>query len=173
MLFMGAWAVLLARLSGQEEVVVGMPVANRRRAEIEGLIGLFVNTLAVRVDTSGEPDVATLLARIKARVVAAQDHQDLPFDLRPPRSLAHSPLFQASLTWDGSQGLDLQLGDLQLEPLDEQAAFAKFDLALSVGDSADHFRCIVEYATALFDRGTVERYLGYLGAAWSPTARRR
>ncbi|RML73980.1 hypothetical protein APX70_05709, partial [Pseudomonas syringae pv. maculicola] len=73
----------------------------------------------------------TLLARIKARVVAAQDHQDLPFEqvverLRPPRSLAHSPLFQASLTWDGSQGLDLQLGDLQLEPLDEQAAFAKF-----------------------------------------------
>ncbi|KTC01815.1 non-ribosomal peptide synthetase [Pseudomonas syringae] len=169
MLFMGAWAVLLSRLSGQEEVVVGMPVANRRRAEIEGLIGLFVNTLAVRVDTSGEPDAVTLLARIKARVVAAQDHQDLPFEqvverLRPPRSLAHSPLFQASLTWDGSQGLDLQLGDLQLEPLDEQAAFAKFDLALSVGDSAEHFRCIVEYATALFDRSTVERYLGYLEA---------
>ncbi|MCF5572459.1 amino acid adenylation domain-containing protein [Pseudomonas syringae] len=169
MLFMGAWAVLLARLSGQEEVVVGMPVANRRRAEIEGLIGLFVNTLAVRIDTSDEPDAVTLLARIKARVVEAQDHQDLPFEqvverLRPPRSLAHSPLFQASLTWDGSQGLDLQLGDLLLEPLEEQAAFAKFDLALSVGDSADHFRCIVEYATALFDRGTVERYLGYLEA---------
>ncbi|OUM08507.1 non-ribosomal peptide synthetase [Pseudomonas syringae] len=169
MVFMGAWAVLLARLSGQEEVVVGMPVANRRRADIEGLIGLFVNTLAVRVDTSGEPDVMTLLARIKARVVEAQDHQDLPFEqvverLRPPRSLAHSPLFQASLTWDGSQGLDLQLGDLQLEPLEEQAAFAKFDLALSVSDSTDHFRCIVEYATALFDRSTVERHLGYLEA---------
>nr|UXB94867.1 non ribosomal peptide synthetase [Pseudomonas syringae] len=169
MLFMGAWAVLLARLSGQEEVVVGMPVANRRRAEIEGLIGLFVNTLAVRVDTSGEPDAIALLARIKARVVDAQDHQDLPFEqvverLRPPRSLAHSPLFQASLTWDGSQGLDLQLGDLLLEPLEEQAAFAKFDLALSVSDSADNFRCIVEYATALFDRSTVERHLGYLEA---------
>ncbi|WP_370683506.1 amino acid adenylation domain-containing protein [Pseudomonas syringae pv. atrofaciens] len=169
MLFMGAWAVLLARLSGQEEVVVGMPVANRRRAEIEGLIGLFVNTLAVRVDTSGEPDVVTLLERIKARVVEAQDHQDLPFEqvverLRPPRSLAHSPLFQASLTWDGSQGLGLQLGDMQLEPLDEQAAFAKFDLALSVSDGPDHFRCIVEYATALFDHGTIERHLGYLEA---------
>ncbi|MCF5284515.1 AMP-binding protein, partial [Pseudomonas syringae] len=169
MLFMGAWAVLLARLSGQEEVVVGMPVANRRRAEIEGLIGLFVNTLAVRVDTSGEPDVVTLLERIKARVVEAQDHQDLPFEqvverLRPPRSLAHSPLFQASLTWDGSQGLELQLGDMQLEPLDEQAAFAKFDLALSVSDGPDHFRCIVEYATALFDHGTIERHLNYLEA---------
>ncbi|WP_057407755.1 non-ribosomal peptide synthetase [Pseudomonas amygdali] len=169
MLFMGAWAALLTRLSGQEEVVVGMPVANRRHAEIEGLIGLFVNTLAVRVDTSGEPDAVTLLARIKARVVAAQDHQDLPFEqvverLRPPRSLSHSPLFQASLTWDGSQGLDLQLGDMHLEPLEEQAAFAKFDLALSVGDSADGFRCIVEYATALFDRSTIERYLGYLEA---------
>ncbi|WP_122386926.1 non-ribosomal peptide synthetase [Pseudomonas syringae group genomosp. 7] len=169
MLFMSAWAVLLARLSGQEEVVVGMPVANRRHAEIEGLIGLFVNTLAVRVDTSGEPDVLTLLNRIKARVVAAQDHQDLPFEqvverLRPPRSLAHSPLFQASLNWDASQGLELQLGEVHLEPLEEQPAFAKFDLALSVGDSADTFRCIVEYATALFDRSTIERYLGYLQA---------
>ncbi|WP_163830583.1 condensation domain-containing protein, partial [Pseudomonas viridiflava] len=67
MLFMGAWAVLLARLSGQSEVVIGMPVANRRRSEVEELIGLFVNTLAVRIDTSGEPDVSTLLARIKSQ----------------------------------------------------------------------------------------------------------
>ncbi|WP_122860145.1 non-ribosomal peptide synthetase, partial [Pseudomonas viridiflava] len=135
MLFMGAWAVLLARLSGQSEVVIGMPVANRRRSEVEELIGLFVNTLAVRIDTSGEPDVSTLLARIKSQVIQAQEHQDLPFEqvverLRPPRSLAHSPLFQASLAWDGSQGLGLQLGDLHLQPLSEQPTFAKFDLTL-------------------------------------------
>ncbi|TWE07133.1 arthrofactin-type cyclic lipopeptide synthetase C [Pseudomonas sp. AG1028] len=166
MLFMSAWAVLLARLSGQHEVVIGMPVANRRRAEIEGLIGLFVNTLAVRVDTSGAPDVATLLARVKNRVIEAQANQDLPFEqvvehVRPPRSLAHSPLFQVSLAWDGSQGAPLQLGDLQLEALGEQPTFAKFDLTLSVSDGAEGFTCMLDYATALFDSATVERYAGY------------
>ncbi|WP_122744690.1 non-ribosomal peptide synthetase, partial [Pseudomonas viridiflava] len=167
MLFMGAWAVLLARLSGQSEVVIGMPVANRRRSEVEELIGLFVNTLAVRIDTSGEPDVSTLLARIKSQVIQAQEHQDLPFEqvverLRPPRSLAHSPLFQASLAWDGSQGLGLQLGDLHLQPLSEQPTFAKFDLTLSMGETDEGFGGVVDYATALFDESTVVRYVGYL-----------
>ncbi|WP_122815435.1 non-ribosomal peptide synthetase, partial [Pseudomonas viridiflava] len=167
MLFMGAWAVLLARLSGQSEVVIGMPVANRRRSEVEELIGLFVNTLAVRIDTSGEPDVSTLLARIKSQVIQAQEHQDLPFEqvverLRPPRSLAHSPLFQASLAWDGSQGLGLQLGDLHLQPLSDQPTFAKFDLTLSMGETDEGFGGVVDYATALFDESTVARYVGYL-----------
>ncbi|WP_354676164.1 amino acid adenylation domain-containing protein [Pseudomonas syringae] len=167
MLFMGAWAVLLARLSGQSEVVIGMPVANRRHSEVEGLIGLFVNTLAVRIDTSAEPDVSTLLARIKSQVIQAQEHQDLPFEqvverLKPPRSLAHSPLFQASLAWDGSQGLELQLGDLHLQPLSEQPTFAKFDLTLSMGETAEGFGGVVDYATALFDEATVVRYVGYL-----------
>ncbi|MCQ9473759.1 amino acid adenylation domain-containing protein, partial [Pseudomonas alliivorans] len=167
MLFMGAWAVLLARLSGQSEVVIGMPVANRRRSEVEELIGLFVNTLAVRIDTSGEPDVSTLLARIKSQVIQAQEHQDLPFEqvverLRPPRSLAHSPLFQASLAWDGSQGLGLQLGDLHLQPLSDQPTFAKFDLTLSMSETNEGFAGVVDYATALFDESTVARYVGYL-----------
>ncbi|MBX8615752.1 amino acid adenylation domain-containing protein [Pseudomonas cichorii] len=167
MLFMGAWSVLLARLSGQDEVVIGTPVANRRRAEVEGLIGLFVNTLAVRVDTSGEPDVTELLARIKTRVLEAQEHQDLPFEqvverLRPPRSLAHSPLFQTSLAWDGSQGLELHLGDLRLEPLGDQPTFAKFDLTLSMGETEEGFAGALDYATALFDAATAERYVSYL-----------
>ncbi|WP_122446345.1 non-ribosomal peptide synthetase, partial [Pseudomonas viridiflava] len=167
MLFMGAWAVLLARLSGQSEVVIGMPVANRRRSEVEELIGLFVNTLAVRIDTSGEPDASTLLAHIKSQVIQAQEHQDLPFEqvverLRPPRSLAHSPLFQASLAWDGSQGLGLQLGDLHLQPLSDQPTFAKFDLTLSMGETDEGFGGVVDYATALFDESTVVRYVGYL-----------
>ncbi|MBP0943701.1 non-ribosomal peptide synthetase, partial [Pseudomonas alliivorans] len=167
MLFMGAWAVLLARLSGQSEVVIGMPVANRRRSEVEELIGLFVNTLAVRIDISGEPDVSTLLARIKSQVIQAQEHQDLPFEqvverLRPPRSLAHSPLFQASLAWDGSQGLGLQLGDLHLQPLSDQPTFAKFDLTLSMSETNEGFAGVVDYATALFDESTVARYVGYL-----------
>ncbi|RMQ40246.1 Non-ribosomal peptide synthetase SyfB, partial [Pseudomonas cichorii] len=167
MLFMGGWSLLLARLSGQDEVVIGTPVANRRRAEIEGLIGLFVNTLAVRIDTSGEPDVTALLAQIKTRVLQAQEHQDLPFEqvverLRPPRSLAHSPLFQTSLAWDGSQGLELHLGELLLEPLGDQPTFAKFDLTLSMGETEQGFAGAVDYATALFDEATVKRYVAYL-----------
>ena len=167
MLFMGAWAVLLGRLAGQTEVVIGMPVANRRRAEVENMIGLFVNTLAVRIDTAGEPDLTSLLAQVRRRVIEAQQHQDMPFEqvverLRPPRSLAHSPLFQVSLAWDGSQGTELRLPGLQVEPLREQPTFAKFDLTLSMAERADGFVGALDYATALFDQATIERHLGYL-----------
>src|SRR5215213_11658900 len=80
MTLLAAWAALLARLSGQDDVVVGTPSANRGRAEIEGLIGFFVNTLALRVDLSGSPTVAELLGRVKARALEAQHHQDIPFE---------------------------------------------------------------------------------------------
>ena len=100
MTLLAGWALLLARLSGQDEVVIGTPTANRGREEIEGLIGFFVNTLALRIDLSGSPTVTELLARVKDRALAAQAHQDIPFEqvveiLKPPRSLAHAPLFQA------------------------------------------------------------------------------
>ncbi|MBW4968357.1 hypothetical protein KZZ04_18665, partial [Pseudoalteromonas sp. CR1] len=109
-----------ARLSGQHDVVIGSPVANRNRSEIEGLIGLFVNTLAVRIDTSGELSTEALLARVKALTLHAQAHQDLPFEqvveiTRPLRSLAHSPVFQTLLTWQDSSAPILALGDLALE----------------------------------------------------------
>ncbi|CAG8863570.1 Tyrocidine synthase 3 [Pseudomonas fluorescens] len=164
---LSAWAVLLARLAGQPEVVIGSPVANRRNAEIEGLVGLFVNTLALRVDTSGEPGTAALLARVKAQVLAAQEHQDLPFEqvvdvLRPPRSLAHSPVFQASLSWISDDGQALSLGDLQVEPIAAPLPFAKFDLTLSLASGPDGINGALEYATALFDEATVQRYAGYL-----------
>ncbi|MFK0310310.1 amino acid adenylation domain-containing protein [Pseudomonas sp. NPDC090233] len=168
MLFMAAWAVLLARLAGQDEVVVGSPLANRRQAEVDGLIGMFVNSIAVRVDTSGAPDVASLLARVKATVLAAQAHQDLPFEqvveaLRPQRSLAHTPVYQVSLDWEGSPDRQaLKLGELTVTPLAGQARIAKFDLSLSMGEGVDGFAGGIVYATALFDRSTIERYSGYL-----------
>ncbi|MFN4938405.1 condensation domain-containing protein, partial [Bradyrhizobium sp.] len=104
MTLLAGWAALLSRLSGQKDVVIGSPVANRGRAEIDGLIGFFVNTLALRVDLSGPPSVSELLARVKAQTVAAQEHQDLPFEqvvelVQPSRSLSHAPLFQAVLVW--------------------------------------------------------------------------
>ncbi|HGM5582825.1 TPA: amino acid adenylation domain-containing protein [Pseudomonas putida] len=167
MLFMGAWSVLLARLSGQGEVVIGTPVAGRRQAEVEGLIGLFVNSLAIRLDLADAPDVSTLLARVKAQVLAAQEHQDLPFEqvvelIRPSRSLAHTPLYQVSLEWEGGHDFATGLHGLSLRNLGQGQGFAKFDLSLSLGETAEGFGGALNYATALFDRATVERYSGYL-----------
>nr|QDF82259.1 non-ribosomal peptide synthetase [Pseudomonas sp.] len=167
MTLMSAWSLLLSRLSGQSDVVIGSPVANRTRAEIEGLIGMFVNTLALRIDTSGEPSVATLLARVKARTLEAQAHQDLPFEqvveiARPARSLAHSPLFQSTLSWDSNVGPNLALGDLRLEGVAAPGRVAKFDLTLTLGEVNGVIRGSLEYATALFDQATVKRYVGYL-----------
>ncbi|MHA3735612.1 non-ribosomal peptide synthase/polyketide synthase [Pseudomonas sp. Eth.TT006] len=167
MTVMSGWSLLLSRLSGQSDVVIGAPVANRTRAEIEGLIGMFVNTLALRIDTSGAPNVAELLARVKARTLQAQAHQDLPFEqvveiARPQRSLAHSPLFQTTLSWDSSVGPNLALGDLRLEAVPAPAQVAKFDLTLTLGEVNGVIRGSLEYATALFDQSTVQRYVGYL-----------
>ncbi|MGW7773816.1 amino acid adenylation domain-containing protein [Pseudomonas machongensis] len=167
MLFMGAWSVLLTRLSGQGEVVIGTPVAGRRQAEVEGVIGLFVNSLAIRLDLADTPDVGTLLARVKAQVLAAQEHQDLPFEqvvdlIKPARSLAHTPLYQVSLEWEGGHDFAAGLDGLSLRNLGQGQGFAKFDLSLSLGETADGFGGALSYATALFDRATVERYCGYL-----------
>ncbi|TFY88194.1 non-ribosomal peptide synthetase [Pseudomonas nabeulensis] len=166
MTLLSAWASLLARLSGQSEVVIGSPVANRNRAEVEGLIGLFVNTLAIRIDTSGELSSEALLARVKSQTLAAQAHQDLPFEqvveiTRPPRSLAHSPLFQTLFTWQDSSAPTLALGDLALEGIVENRHFAKFDLSLDLSQVQGSLIGTLEYAVALFDEATVQRYAGY------------
>jgi len=166
MLMLSAWASLLSRLSGQSEVVIGSPVANRTRAEIEGLIGMFVNTLALRIDTSGELSSEALLAQVKARTLDAQAHQDLPFEqvveiTKPARSMAHSPLFQVMFSWDSGHGASLSLGDLTLESVAEPSHFAKFDLSLTLADASGGIRGVLEYAIALFDESTIERYVGY------------
>ncbi|WLH37957.1 amino acid adenylation domain-containing protein [Pseudomonas sp. FP2196] len=166
MTMMSAWAMVLSRLSGQADVVIGSPVANRTRAEIEGLIGLFVNTLALRIDTSGALSVEALLARVKALTLQAQAHQDLPFEqvveiTRPVRSLAHSPLFQTMLNWRNSDGPALALGELTLEAVAEPSHFAKFDLTLTLGDAQGGIGGWLEYATALFDEATAQRFVGY------------
>ncbi|MBX8544289.1 amino acid adenylation domain-containing protein [Pseudomonas cichorii] len=167
MTVMSAWAALLSRLSGQDEVVIGSPMANRTRAEVEPLIGFFVNTLAIRVDTSGQPDVGSLLAQVKARTLAAQRHQDLPFEqvveiVNPFRSLSHTPIFQAMLSWQDAGVGQAALGELQLEDLGLLNDIAKFDLSLDLGENNGRLSGNLEYATALFDEATAQRYLGYL-----------
>ncbi|WP_254659182.1 condensation domain-containing protein, partial [Ralstonia solanacearum] len=167
MTVLAGWSALLSRLSGQEEVVVGSPVANRTRSEVEGLIGFFVNTLALRVEVGSGVTVSELLGRVKGRVLEAQAHQDLPFEqvverVRPVRSLSHSPIFQAALLWQNTEALVLQLDGLTIEPLADESYTAKFDLSLALREHNGRIAGSLDYATSLFDRGTVERYVGYL-----------
>ncbi|MGA3706678.1 amino acid adenylation domain-containing protein, partial [Ralstonia nicotianae] len=168
MTVLAGWSALLSRLSGQDEVVVGSPVANRTRSEVEGLIGFFVNTLALRVEVGGAT-VSELLERVKAKVLEAQAHQDLPFEqvverIRPVRSLSHSPVFQAALSWLNTEavGLSLELEGLTIEGVGAGQAAAKFDLTLELRETSEGLTGSLDYATALFDRATIERYLGYL-----------
>ncbi|MGD7080945.1 amino acid adenylation domain-containing protein, partial [Ralstonia pseudosolanacearum] len=168
MTVLAGWSALLSRLSGQGEVVVGSPVANRTRSEVEGLIGFFVNTLALRVEVGGAT-VSELLERVKAKVLEAQAHQDLPFEqvverIRPVRSLSHSPVFQAALSWLNTEavGLSLELEGLTIEGVGAGQAAAKFDLTLELRETSEGLTGSLDYATALFDRATIERYLGYL-----------
>ncbi|HEU0078917.1 MAG TPA: condensation domain-containing protein, partial [Longimicrobiaceae bacterium] len=161
MTLLAGWATVLSRLSGQEDVVVGTPSANRGRAEIEGLIGFFVNTLALRVDLSGSPGVAELLGRLKARSLAAQQHQDIPFEqvvegVQPVRSLSHSPLFQVMFAWQNTARESRELPGLRITPAGAAPqATAKFDLSLTLQEAGDRIAGNVEYATALFERATV------------------
>jgi amino acid adenylation domain-containing protein len=167
MTIMTAWSIVLARLSGQDDVVVGTPVANRGRSELEELIGFFVNMLPVRTDLSGAPAAGELLQRVKANVLAAQHHQDLPFEqvveiVKPPRSLAHTPIFQVAFAWQSNEESGFALPGLRAARLDVPYAVAKFDLTLSLGESGDRVEGALAYATALFDRATAERYAAYL-----------
>jgi hypothetical protein len=122
MTLLAGWAVLLGRLSGQQDVVIGTPAANRGRVETENLIGFFVNTLAMRVDMTGRPTVGEVLGRVKRQAIAAQQHQDIPFEqvvelVQPVRSLAHSPLFQVMFAWQNMAEGSLELLGLETGPL--------------------------------------------------------
>ena len=164
--FLAAWAALMARLSGQEDVVIGSPAANRGRAEFEPLIGFFVNTLPMRIDLSGDPTVDELLARVKEQALAAQQHQDLPFEqvveaVQPQRSLAYAPLFQVMFAWQNTPGDAFDLPGLRIASSTPPLVTARLDLVLWLNDSDGCIKGSVEYATSLFERDTIERYLGY------------
>jgi amino acid adenylation domain-containing protein len=166
MTLMAVWAALLSRLSSQDEVVIGTAVANRTHTELEALIGFFVNTQALRIDASGSPTTAELLRRVKGQILGAQNHQDIPFDqvvelIKPNRSLAHSPVFQTMFVWQYMPELIYRLPGLALEPISIPKTAEPFDLSLSLWMVGDHIEGSLGYATALFGRTTVERYLDY------------
>jgi amino acid adenylation domain-containing protein len=164
---LAAFGLLLARLGGQREVLVGTPVANRRRRELESLVGLFVNTLVLRVDLRGEPTFRELLSRVRRTALAAYAHQDLPFErlvelMRPARSLGHSPLFQALFVWHGAP-LDLpELPGLTVSQHPLPARSARFDLTLTLSAAGRSLAGSFEYNRDLFDATTIARFAGGL-----------
>jgi amino acid adenylation domain-containing protein len=166
MTLLAGWAALLARLSGQTEVVLGTSVANRGRAETEGLIGFFANTLALRVNVNGV-SVRELLKRVKEVSLGGQQNQNVPFErvvdiVRPERSLAHNPLFQVSLAWQNAPEGALMLGGVEAKPLESLPYQpAKFDLTLYMREANGTISGELEYATSLFEPGTIRRYREY------------
>ncbi|MDE9459616.1 non-ribosomal peptide synthetase, partial [Xenorhabdus bovienii] len=166
-LLLAVWTALLSRLSGQDDLIIGIPSANRPYPELERLIGFFVNTLALRFDLSDDPDLETLLKRTRRVSLEAQQHQQLPFEkvvelINPERSTRHTPLFQVMFSWQAKNNeQQLQWPDVRLQhyPLDN--AYSKFDLELQLSESETGITGGVRYSTALFERATIERYMGY------------
>ncbi|KAF9954392.1 hypothetical protein BGZ65_004045, partial [Modicella reniformis] len=167
MTILAAWGSVLSRLSGQDDIIIGSPTANRNHHQIESLIGLFVNTLALRIDLSGDPTVRQLLQRVRSSTLDAQAHQDFPFEqvvdiVQPARSLSHSPLFQVMFVWQNNESSEWNLPAIESIEVDPDYSISKFDLVLQLYESDNEVVGSLEYSTALFDRQTLERHIGYL-----------
>jgi amino acid adenylation domain-containing protein len=162
MTLLAAFKVLLCRYSGQDEVIVGMPIAGRHRPELEGLVGFFINTLVLRTDLSGKPSFQQVIERVRATALGAYEHQDLPFEelvdtLQPERDPGRTPLFQVMFTFENAAAMKLDLEGLQFEPLSTESATAKFDLALSMTEGERGLFGTLDYNTDLFEASTIRR----------------
>lgn len=167
MTLLATFQTLLARYSGKDDIVIGSPIANRNRAEIEALIGFFVNTLTLRTNFSGDPTFRELLARVRETALGAYAHQDLPFEklveeLEPERSLSHTPLVQVLFTLQNAPKSAQHLTDLTIKPFDFYNQTAKFDLALFVTETDRGLECVLEYNSDLFEPATVRRMTEHL-----------
>ncbi|WP_437287305.1 amino acid adenylation domain-containing protein [Sorangium sp. So ce406] len=181
MLLLTAFEALVARRSGQTDLCIGTPIAGRTRVEVEGLIGLFVNTLVLRADLAGDPRFTDLLSRTREEVLAAQAHQDLPFEqlvkaLRPARDLGSTPLFQVMFSLQEASRRALPLADLELRPVEVDPGTAQFDLSLHMATGPEGLSGSFEYSTELFEERTIRRMADDLRALLEaivarPTAR--
>ncbi|MBR8839675.1 MAG: amino acid adenylation domain-containing protein [Stigonema ocellatum SAG 48.90 = DSM 106950] len=176
MTLLAAFQILLYRYTHQEDIVVGSPIANRNRSELEGLIGFFVNSLVLRTDLSGNPTFRELLSRVKEVALSAYAHQDLPFEklveeLHPERNLNQNPLFQVVFALQNAPMSELELPGLTLTPLQFDMETTRFDLEFHLWeqepqkglwvDSSEGISGFVIYSTDLFDDTTITRMLGH------------
>ena len=161
-ILLSAFKVLLSRYTDQKDIVVGSPVANRNHIETEPLIGLFINTLVLRSDMSGNPRFRELLKRVREVVLRGHEYQELPFErlvteLQTERSLSHAPLFQAEFFLDNRGHGVTEVAGLQLQPMKTESGMAKFDLTLAMEDAGSLIAGRLEYSADLFEKNTIVR----------------
>ena len=166
MTLLAAFATLLYRYSGQSDILIGSPIANRNRSEIESLIGFFVNTLVLRTGFVDNPSFEELLAQVRETTLKAYQYQDVPFEqvveaLQPQRSLSYSPIFQVMFILQNAPMSDVELPDVNLSLIKQQNTTAKFDLTLDVTETESGLVGKWEYNTDLFDSSTIERMAGH------------
>ena len=166
MTLLAAFKLLLCRYSGQTDITVGSPIANRNQAAIEGLMGLFLNTLALRTELGGNPSFRELLGRVREVALGAYAHQELPFEklielLNLPRNLSHTPLFQVMFILQNPPTRAFDLSGLTFEVLEPLTETAKFDLTLVTMEVNGCLECGLGYNTDLFDPATMDRLLGH------------
>ena len=162
MTLMAAFNVLLYRYTQQEDLLVGIPIAGRRRSELEKLIGFFVNTLVLRVGTSASSTFRQLLSSVRVKALEAYAHQDIPIEklveeLKPERSLSHTPFFQVMFNFQNTPSTPLAFPGLTVTPIEVDSGTAKFDLSLYITERAEGLKGLWTYNTDLFDRVTIER----------------
>jgi len=161
-----ACQVLLARLSGQSDISIGSPIANRTRGELESLIGLFINTIVIYSQLDDSPSFEEFLNQVRQSTLLAYENQDLPFEylvdaLQPDRDMSISPLFQVMFILQNTPSGVQQVSDLTMEMVPVDMGTSTFDLTFSVTESPIGLHVSLEYNTDLFDRSTVERFLLY------------
>ncbi len=166
MTLVGGFATLLYRLCGQSDILIGSPVANRNRSEIEDLIGFFVNTLVLRTSLEDNPSFTELLTQVRETTLKAYEHQELGFEqiveaLQPERSLSHSPLFQVMFVLQNTPTGELELPGVSVKPLKLKTGIAKFDLTLSMRETESGLVGSWNYNTDLFDGETISRMAGH------------
>ncbi|BAY78557.1 amino acid adenylation [Nostoc linckia NIES-25] len=166
MTLLAAYDALLYRYTGQSDILVGSPIANRDRSEIEGVIGFFVNTLVMRTNTAGNPSFSELLLRVREVALGAYSHQNLPFEmlveaLQPERDLGHTPLFQVVFNLQNAPVQEVELAGLTVSSLPVESTTTKVDLALSMENTTQGLVGVWEYNTDLFDTSTIERMIGH------------
>jgi amino acid adenylation domain-containing protein len=164
---LAAFQVLLLRHSGRSDFAVGSPVTGRRRAEFEGLIGMFANNLVFRADLSGDPSFRELLGRVRQVVAEADAHQDVPFEklveeLNPERTLSHPPLFQVMMALQPASRTPLRLTGLSVTPLAVTAEIARYELALCFASEGEQASASLQYKTDLFQPRTIRRLLAHM-----------
>ena len=166
MILLAAFHVLFYRYTGQEDVVIGSPIANRRRPEVEGLIGFLVNTLVLRADLSGKPSFTELLFHVRDVCVGANANQDLPFEklvqeLQPERDPSRNPLFQVMFVLQNATRPFIGIPGLRIEPVEVSTSRSPFDLSLFLRERDGKYVGHIEYSTDLFDHDRIERMTGH------------